>query len=674
MHTNDLIHETSPYLLQHAHNPVDWVAWKEDHLTRAKKEQKLILISIGYAACHWCHVMEKECFENEQVAEVMNAHFINIKVDREERPDVDQIYMDALQLMTGSGGWPLNVIALPDGRPFWGATYVPRDRWQHTLSQLAQLYKDDPKKVIQYAEDLTQGIISINQPTSQEMNMPSKETLDQVIESWMKNMDPEYGGYNRAPKFMMPVNMEFLMNYYAVTGKQNVLDYLNTTLTRMAYGGLNDQLAGGFARYSVDMRWHVPHFEKMLYDNGQLISIYSMGYAITGNSYYKQVVQDTITFLSQDLKHPDGGFYSSLDADSLDGNGVLEEGAFYVWTKEELEQILDKEFPNFAEYYNVNDFGFWEADKYVLIRTTGDTEFLEKWGITEEALSEKVLSWKQKLLDVRNQRSAPRLDSKILTSWNALVIKGLSNASRYLGDLQWLKLALETATYIETHHKAKDGRIYRTAINSERKIHGFADDYALLADAYLALYEASFDLHWLHRSKELLEQLISQFYDPESGLFYYTSSEDEMLIRRTFEREDNVIPSSNSVIAQVVFKLIKYFPNSNFQDIYNKMRGHIPELGRSIGAYANWMQLFLWELYPYHEVVIAGEDYTQKSQLIQRTYLPQSILAAGDSEGELELLKGRLPDKKTRYYICEHGTCQLPVEDEKVALKKLIGV
>ena len=358
MHTNELIHESSPYLLQHAHNPVNWVAWKEDQLSRAKAEEKLILISIGYAACHWCHVMEKECFEDEQVAEAMNTHFVNNKVDREERPDVDQIYMDALQLMTGSGGWPLNVIALPDGRPFWGATYVPKDRWLHTISQLAQLYRDDPAKVIQYAEDLTQGLLSINQPTGQKLDLPQRNAIDEAIDKWLQRMDPEYGGYNRAPKFMMPVNLDFLMNYYGVSGKQEVLDYLNTTLTRMAYGGLQDQLGGGFARYSVDMRWHVPHFEKMLYDNAQLLSVYSKRYAITKNSYYQQVVENTISFLQKDLKHPEGGYYASLDADSLDSRGQLEEGAYYVWFKEELEEILGDKFSLFAEYYNVNDFGF----------------------------------------------------------------------------------------------------------------------------------------------------------------------------------------------------------------------------------------------------------------------------------------------------------------------------
>ena len=671
MHTNELIHETSPYLLQHAHNPVNWVAWNEDQLSRAKSEGKLILISIGYAACHWCHVMEKECFEDEQVAEAMNAHFINIKVDREERPDVDQIYMDALQLMTGSGGWPLNVIALPDGRPFWGATYVPKDRWIHTISQLAQLYKDDPPKVIQYAADLTQGLISINQPAVQDQNLPGKEELEQTIRDWIEKMDPEYGGYNRAPKFMMPVNLEFLMNYHAVTGMPEVLDHLNTTLTRMAYGGLNDQLAGGFARYSVDMRWHVPHFEKMLYDNGQLISVYSKGYAITQNSYYKQVVEHTISFLRNELKHPDGGFYASLDADSLDSEGELKEGAYYVWTQEELQEILGDQYALFADYYNVNDFGFWEENTYVLIRTTSDAEFAKKWQLTEESLLDMVQSWKQILLKVRGQRSAPRLDSKILTSWNALVIKGLAHASRYLGEAEWLDVALETAAYLEAHHRSKDGRVYRTATNTESRIHGFADDYALLADAYIALYETSFDLQWLERSKGIFAEVISQFYDAESGLFFYTSSDDARLIRRTFEREDNVIPSSNSVLAQVAFKLSRYYPLSTFGDIYAKMRKHIPELGRSIGAYANWMQLYLWELYPFHEVVMVGKEYQKKSEAIQRAYLPQSILAAGNSEEGLALFKGRSHKVKTRFFICEKGTCQLPLEDPLEALGKL---
>jgi len=667
MKPNALFHETSPYLQQHALNPVAWVPWRPDHLERAKKENKLLLISIGYAACHWCHVMEHECFEDEATAEVMNTHFINIKVDREERPDVDQIYMDALQMMTGSGGWPLNIVALPDGRPFWGATYVPKQKWNQVLQQLARLYKSDPEKILAYANDLSKGIHAINLPNLNPEPTLTRESLQALVGTWMKRFDPEYGGYLGAPKFMMPTALNFLLHYYMLYRDAAVLEHLNLTLTKMAYGGLFDQLGGGFSRYSVDPRWHVPHFEKMLYDNGQLLETYSIAYQLTGNTLYREVVLETWRFIREELQNPEGGFYASLDADSLDQDGNLEEGAFYVWTEVELQALLGDDYPLFAEYYNVNDFGLWEHENYVLIRTKIAEEIADAHNIDISELQERINSSRAVLLGVRAQRPKPRLDNKVITSWNAMVIKGLAEASRYLKAPELLNEALRAATYVETHIARADGGLYHTISGDVKKVNGFAEDYAWCIDAYIALYQASLEEKWLIRAKDLLGYCLSRFQDPKSGLFYFTSDEDAALIRRSYEKEDNVIPSSNALLARSLFQLHQYFPEEGYRAHYDMIRNHIPEPGRSFGAYTQWMRLHLMELFPFRELVVLGTNFKEVIKPFQKDYMPQTLLAGNDKEGNMPLFKHRLQKNMTLIYLCENGACNLPEADiEKV--------
>ena len=405
-YTNDLINETSPYLLQHAHNPVNWYAWNDETLELAKKQNKLIIISIGYAACHWCHVMEHESFEDVEVAQVMNDNFINIKIDREERPDIDQVYMNAVQLMTGQGGWPLNCITLPDGRPIYGGTYFPKKNWIQLLTQLSDLYISDPEKTIEYAESLTEGVknselITLNTDDA----IFSKSDLETALENWKSKMDFKLGGNNFAPKFPMPTNYDFLLRYAFQTENKELLEYTNTTLTQMAYGGIYDQVGGGFARYSVDEKWHVPHFEKMLYDNGQLVSLYSNAYLATKNELYKEVVEETLEFVEKELVNDKFGFYSSLDADSNTPEGELEEGAFYVWTKEELKEILNDDYKLFKDYYNVNSYGFWEKENYVLIRNKSDETISRKYNLPLDELKSKVKNWKKTLLKERSKKN-----------------------------------------------------------------------------------------------------------------------------------------------------------------------------------------------------------------------------------------------------------------------------
>ncbi|MEO0573589.1 MAG: thioredoxin domain-containing protein, partial [Bacteroidota bacterium] len=529
-YTNALIDETSPYLLQHAHNPVNWEAWRPEVLEKAKKENKPLLISIGYAACHWCHVMEDECFEDGEVAQMMNDNFINIKIDREERPDVDQIYMDAIQMMTGNGGWPLNIVALPDGRPFWGATYLPKENWMKSLKGLIELYKTDKGKIEDYASNLERGIKAINLV---EVNTKTErfqlDSLNVSVGKWSTYFDTYLGGYKRAPKFMMPNNLDFLMHYAVSEENDSIMEYVNTTLTRMAYGGIFDPIDGGFSRYAVDTKWHVPHFEKMLYDNGPLISLYAKAYAITKKNLYKEVVRKCIDFVETELLDESGGFYSSLDADSQNASGELEEGAFYVWKEHELDSILGKDFTVFKEYYNINSYGHWEEGNYVLIRDKSDKEIAERHQISITALNTLISEALQKLKIVRDQRSKPRLDDKILTSWNGLMLKGLVDAYRYLNEEKYLEIALKNAEFIEKEMVKSDGTLYRNHKNGISTIDAFLDDYATLIEAYISLYEVTFDEQWFQKAKKLTDTVISNFKDGESQMFFYTSNNENDL-------------------------------------------------------------------------------------------------------------------------------------------------
>ncbi len=671
-YTNALIHETSPYLLQHAHNPVNWEAWHPEVLERAKKENKPLLISIGYAACHWCHVMEHECFEDEEVAKIMNENFINIKIDREERPDVDQIYMDAIQMMTGSGGWPLNIVALPDGRPFWGATYVAKDNWVQTLNKLTELYKEDPNKIIGYASDLERGIKAINLvENNTEAPAFDMVALDSAVQKWATYFDTFLGGFKRAPKFMMPNNLDFLLHYATSQNKGEIMEYVETTLTRMAYGGIYDHVGGGFSRYSVDTKWHVPHFEKMLYDNGQLISLYAKNYAVSKNPLYKATVEQTIAFVLEELWDDNGGFYSSLDADSLTETGELEEGAYYVWAKEELEQLLGADFEIFKAYFNINSYGAWE-ENYVLIRDKSDEEIAERLGIPVDLLQEKIKSSLILLKKERSKRNKPRLDDKILTSWNGLMLKGLLDAHRYLENDDYLKIALKNAAFIKNEMLRPSGGLYRNHKNGKSTINGFLEDYATTIEAFVALYEVTFDQQWLSIAKSLTDYSIAHFGDQESGLFFFTSDEDVSLIRRTIESNDNVISSSNSIMAHNLVKLHKIYAKAGYGERAHQMLKNVQDnFGENGQSFANWMHLVLYENLNFYEIAVVGEQYESLGNQIAAQYLPNSILVGTEKEGPLELLKNRYAEGETLIYACIEGSCKLPVTQVDQLLKQL---
>ncbi len=671
--TNDLINETSPYLLQHAHNPVDWKAWNEKTLAKAKAENKLILISVGYSACHWCHVMEHESFEDTLVAQVMNANFINIKIDREERPDVDQVYMNAVQLMTGSGGWPLNAVALPDGRPVWGGTYFKKDQWMNALNQISKLYKEQPEKLKEYADKLEQGIkamdmVSLNtdEPVFEE------EFVEEAVKKWSKQFDNVYGGTNPAPKFMKPNSYHFLLRYAHQTKNEKLKEYVNLTLKKIAYGGVFDQLGGGFSRYSVDKKWHVPHFEKMLYDNGQLVSLYADAYLVTKNPLYKDIVTETLDYVKNEMTIDNGAFYSAFDADSKTPEGELVEGAFYVWTKDALKALLKDDFDLFSDYYNVNNYGFWEHDNYVLIRKDDDAEIIEKHGLSVEALAKKKNSWKALLLKERNKRSKPRLDDKTLTSWNALMLKGYIDAYRVFGNLEYLEAAKKNANFILNHQWREDGGLYHNYKEGKSTNNGYLEDYATTIDAFIALYENTLNESWLNAARDLANYTFDHFFDTESSMFYFTSDEDQELVSRSIQYYDDVIPASNSFMAKNLFKLSHYFDNTHFAKTAMTMLNNMkPQMGEYPSAYSNWFDLMLNYTSPYYEVAIVGTEAKQKIEELNKTYLPNKLIAGSTSDNTMPLLENRFNPAETLIYVCVNKACKLPVVEVDRAIKFL---
>ncbi len=667
-YTNHLINESSPYLLQHAHNPVNWYPWGQEALDKAKKENKLIIISIGYAACHWCHVMEHESFEDITVAKFMNENFISIKIDREERPDIDQVYMNAVQLLTGSGGWPLNVIALPDERPIHGGTYFPKSQWLSMLKQVSEFVTKNPEKAEQQAKALTEGIRRSEVVNSIAQNSEFKiDDLNTIFSNWKNNIDFTNGGYNRAPKFPLPVGYQFLLHYNYLTKGKDALSAVTTTLDKMAEGGIYDQVGGGFARYSTDAYWKVPHFEKMLYDNAQLVSLYASAYQLTKEPLYKHIVYETLDFVERELTSQEGSFYSSLDADS-EG----EEGKFYVWKKEELQKILGNDAPLIMDYYNVTDKGNWENRNNILFRTSSDKKIAKNYKITEVELRKRISTAKKIMLEERSKKIRPALDDKILTSWNALMLKGYVDAYRVFVDQKFLDVALKNAAFILKNIKTPENRLERNFKNGKSSINGFLDDYAFTIDAFIVLYQATFDEKWLEEAKQLSAYTITHFYDNKSGMFYYTSDIDPDLIARKMEIADNVIPASNSVMAKNLFVLGHYFYDDNYIHKSKKMLENVKQDALKGGAfYANWDILLAWFASEPYEVAIVGKDFKSKLKEFDKYYLPNVFFSGGKDEGKLSLLEGKFIPEQTTIYVCQNKTCKLPVTEVNKAIKLL---
>ena len=673
---NHLKGQSSPYLLQHLHNPVDWHPWGEDALEKARRENKPLLISIGYSACHWCHVMERESFEDIEVAGVMNRHFVCIKVDREERPDVDHLYMNAVQMVAGHGGWPLNCFALPDGRPFWGGTYFRKDQWLGILERVAELFGNNFQDVLAQAENLTKGVASASfVNTSEDQAVFGRQDVNLMYDNLMSYMDKTHGGTRGAPKFPLPNNLVFLLHFHELARNQEGLEQVRLGLTKMAYGGIYDQLGGGFARYATDDRWKVPHFEKMLYDNGQLVSVYSQAFKVTADPLFKDVVYETIAFVERELKAPEGTFYAALDADS-EG----EEGRYYVWTAREFEAVLGAEASLVGAYYQLGQEGLWENEQNILLRKESASDFAKRHDLDEAVWSEVLSLAREKLLKARFQRVRPGLDDKRIVSWNALMIQGLADAWSAFGEPRFLQLARDAADFILRHAMTPEGRLYRTMRGQQVSIHGFLEDYAFLSMALIRLYEVSAGQEYLMAARKLSEYVLKHFQLPDTRLFAFSSGEAGQLASPHFEFHDNVMPASNSVMAKVLFYLAHYYEVPQWGERSSHMLTDLKErLDKYSSSFSNWGTLLLHHVYPFYTVVLTGEKSMDHLRELNRYYLPQAIMAAGttreplpDDESDLlPVFRDRFTKGRSLIHVCAMGHCKRPVETAKEALVML---
>ncbi len=662
---NRLADASSPYLREHADNPVHWMEWGEEALAKAKKENKPLLISIGYASCHWCHVMEEESFMDSIVAQKINTQFVPVKVDREERPDIDMIYMNAAMLLNGRGGWPLNVFALPGGEPFFAGTYFPKEQWLQVLEKVHETWTNKESTVREQAEKLTRGIKSRElievEATESEM---SKKDYQNLFPIWKEYTDAERGGFNQTQKFPMPAAWEFLMQYAFLTGEEEPMELVTTTLNHMSAGGIYDHLGGGFARYATDPEWKVPHFEKMLYDNAQLLSLYSKGFKITENPEYARVVKETAAFMNRRLRSPEGGFFSSLNADS-EG----EEGRYYVWKDEDLRNLLsDAEYDLISAYYQTSEAGNWESGKNVLYIAPSQGQFS---GAMDESELKLLQQARNTLLIERQTRIRPSTDNKILTSWNALAISGFLEAYKALGDESYLNTARETAGFILESQMSEEGALKRNRIDGQSNTPAMLDDYAFLAKALIDLYETDFEIQWLESAKTVTDYAIAHFYNDESGIFYYTGDSGSDLITRNVELEDGVTPSSNGIMSQVLFRLGNLLQDPEMIKKSERMIAVMQDrIERNSTAYPSWAVSMGLMAYQPFEIAIMGENALKLNHDLQANYLPTAIFMGGEDEN-LPLLKNKKVPGETLIYVCRSRVCKLPVRSPEAALDQV---
>jgi len=660
---NRLIHETSPYLLQHAHNPVDWRPYGEEAFAEAKAGNKPLLISIGYSACHWCHVMEHESFSKPEIAAVMNLNFVCIKVDREERPDVDHIYMGAVQLLNGNGGWPLNCFALPDGRPFWGGTYFRPDQWLDLMQQISDLYQNSYADLEAQAARLLKGIGEIGiVKIPENPDEISPELLTKAYDQLSWSFDTETGGLRGAPKFPMPVVWQFVMNYHRLSRNSEAIAQLKTTLNRMAQGGIFDQIGGGFARYSTDSNWKVPHFEKMLYDNAQLISLYANMNRLSGDEFYSDIVEKTIGFVFRELTSPEGVFYSALDADS-EG----EEGLFYLWNRAQLREIMPEYADLLADYWGIDGAGLWEKGRSILIRPADDALFASRQHLSEEELKQLTKMAGNILLVERGKRIRPALDDKVILSWNALMIKALAQAYQAQGRQAWLDAAIKAAEFIHQHFISSDGQLKRVWKNGKVKITALLDDYAFLAEAYIVLYQTTFDEKWLFRAETLAKTVITHFTDPAGPLFWYSpaginAGETMPAISRIISTTDGVEPSGNAVMAGVLISLGHYLEQPDYTE---RAKAMVINLQMNFtaypSAYACWATNAVTLAMGVTTIVISGPNALRNATILNRRYNPGVLIAAAVEKSELPVFSHRFKRDQNLIYKCQGQTCSAPV-------------
>jgi uncharacterized protein YyaL (SSP411 family) len=701
-HSNQLIHETSPYLLQHAHNPVNWYPWGEEALARAQKEDKPILISIGYSACHWCHVMERESFEDEATARIMNEYFINIKIDREERPDLDHIYMDAVQAMSGSGGWPLNVFLTPAAKPFYGGTYFPPQRafnrpsWQETLLGVKQAFEERRHEIDAQAENLTDHLLKSNsfglQGTGTGELFKTSKT-DEIAEQLLKSADKEWGGFGKAPKFPQTFSIQYLLRYSylqqqfsnpkaisaafdtseeivkpedvgippAGAGGAAFLQAL-LSLDKMIEGGIYDQVGGGFARYSTDTEWLVPHFEKMLYDNALLVIVLSEAFQLTGRKRYQEVIHETMDFLQRELLHPEKGFYAALDADS---EGV--EGKFYVWSLAEVKELLGKEAGVFCQFYDITEKGNWEGSNIPRVKKRAEKVAAEN-GMTVDELTILLGKGRKKLLEERSKRVRPLLDDKILLGWNALMNTACSKAFGATGKEDYRRLAIANMNFLVANFKTgKTNEWHHTWKNAVARYPAFLDDHAFLIQAMLQLQEITGDTTWLTHASSLTDYVIENFSEEETGFFFYTPANQADVIVRKKEVYDGAVPSGNAVMAYNLYHLSILLDKKAWQKRSMEM---ISALGNAIvkypGSFGNWACLFQEMTGGTNEIVLVGTDLSVIHPEVLREYVPHRVLVASQkSDPAFPLLVNKPVTGIPAIYLCRNYTCSAPVFSAK---------
>jgi uncharacterized protein YyaL (SSP411 family) len=667
-HSNHLIHETSPYLLQHAHNPVNWYPWGEEALQKAKQEDKPILVSIGYAACHWCHVMERESFEDEATASLMNQYFINIKIDREERPDLDHIYMDAVQAMSGSGGWPLNVFLTPDTRPFFGGTYFPpkrafnRSSWTEVLEQVHTAYRERREEVVSQAEYLTQHLVKSNnfgfQQSGNDRSLFSPESVHTIYEALMANADTSWGGFGQAPKFPQTFSIQYLLRYYHFSKQEAALQQALLSLDKMIEGGIYDQLGGGFARYSTDKEWLAPHFEKMLYDNALLVGVLAEAYQLTKKQSYARAIRETLQFIEREMSSDENGFYSALDADS---EGV--EGKFYTWSLEEIEALLGERSALFCEFYDISESGNWEHTNILRILEPAEA-FAARKEMPLAALEQQLLADRELLLGYRAKRIRPLLDDKILLGWNAMMCTAYTKAYAALGDEAYRDKAVANMHFLEQRLQGADGRWYHTYKAGKARVPAFLDDLACLVQAYIHLQEITGEGGYLHKARSITEQVIRNFEQEETAFFYFTDAAQQDLVFRKKEVYDGATPSGNALMAanllylSIVFDLPEWKERS--ETMLQSLANAILRYPGSFGVWSNTLQLMLQGI---QEIAILGQRATEFLRPVLERYIPNKILQAGETPtAGFPLLTGKNTgvNNSVAFYLCKDYQCKAP--------------
>lgn len=660
---NHLVAETSPYLLQHAHNPVDWYPWGDEALQLAKDEEKLLVISIGYSTCHWCHVMEEESFSNNSVAQVMNEDFINIKVDREERPDVDHVYMTAAQMMNGSGGWPLNVIALPDGRPVFISSYMEKEAWMRVLAKFQNYFKTEPEKLIDYANQVAEGLTEMTLVESvSKYDEFSSEALQEAITEWKNNWDTEWGGDRAAEKFMLPVRLQFLLKYGVMFNDEETKAHVFNTLHKMGLSGVYDHIGGGFFRYTTDSKWQVPHFEKMLYDNAQMIGLYADAFKVKKDSKYKEIVYNTFRFLEQVMANGKGGYYAAIDADS-DGR----EGRYYLWGDAELKAILGKDFKDFNTVFNAQNIQLPEAEAYILQPLETDEVLAERLNMDFKTFTAKKADWKAKLFEKRKVRKLPLIDKKIICSWNAQLGSGYLEAYMAFGDQVFLDKAVEIQNFI-TENLQDENQLYHSYIDGKLGNKGFLEDYAYYMDFLINMYSATTKLEYLEEAQKWQKQADELFFDIEKRVYHFTSETD--LIAPVIKLDDGVQPAPNSVMAHNVMRLGHIYFDKDLKAKAKQMIATVqPDILEYTPFYSGWASQLLDLADVAYEVAIVGPEATSMLNQMNAAYLPNTLIVASKMESTIPVFQNRFSETQTFIYICQENMCKLPLANVTSAIK-----